>query len=309
MKQRLSIQNLFPRIMFAVVMVPTFMVQGYSQSQPLNTQPFGIGARATALGGAYISEGWDVSSMYWNPAALSFIHHRAISATVLVRESRSLQHFVALPIQISQDQIVAIGTVGSFTGQPWMQPYFTYYGTDIGLAQKLATTVSIGALVNVRYSSLSSTSLWAAAGSLGFFYSPTPAVSYGIVYNGLGWGINYNMTGSRRYLSYEKSLQRTLQVGATLRIPGNSLRRPDVSIAMASESFLGQNEFAYKAGIEILVVEFLTARIGIHREPDGIQTKGGFGIFTKFFQLDYAMSPSGTSGRFHEVSLAIPWSI
>jgi len=303
-------QTLFARVLCVILVVRTFTDQGYGQSsQSASTLAFGIGARATALGGAYISEGWDVTSMYWNPAALSFINHRSISGSIVLRESRSLQHFVTLPIQISQDQIVAVGTVGSLTGEPWMQPYFTYYGTDIAFAQKLATTVSIGALVNVRYSSLSNTSLWAAAGSLGFFYSPTPAVSYGIVYNGLGWGITYNTTGSTRHISYDKNLQRTLQVGATLRIPGNSFRRPDVTIAMASESFLGQSEFAYKAGVEVLLIESLAARIGIHREPDGLQTKGGFGVFTKFFQLDYAMSPSGTSGKFHELSISIPWNI
>jgi len=271
-----------------------------SSQQPL------FGARATAMGDASASEAPDVMSMYSNPASLCYLENYGIAMSAIVDwNSQSLIHSVAVPIRFGPEQAIAIGFSGSHDGNRWVMPQLTVYALDLAVAQILTTSLSIGGDAQVRRASTTASALWTASGSVGTFYSPSADVSYGLVLNNIGWGVNYNSADPPMYLQYDKSPQKSLEISASYRFP-ISTREPVLRLCFASQRLSGDADLIYKAGVEARVVDDLTLRVGDVNSPPFNYINGGIGLAVGRFHIDYAIAPSQSSGRYHQVTICLP---
>jgi hypothetical protein len=191
-------------------------------------------------------------------------------------------------------------------GQQWSQPYFASEGADIGYANRITPTLSVGMLTRIRYSSIAGSSLWSASAAIGLQYYPSPGISYGLVFKDIGSGVVYSYEGAKSLLSYEMNLPRSLTIGSTFHFPSMA-EHPYVSLSMDCELLLGPSQFINKGGIEIEPWRFLALRIGGLTSNAGNILRFGIGLLFSSIQVDYAVSPSLTSERFHQISVSVPF--
>ena len=271
-----------------------------------------VGTRTAALAGADIAEVYDVSGMYQNPATLVFLRRASFMFDHAQGGSGDpLTESIAFPLIYQQAPMLALGFEISHSGYLWESPsQFIRYGCEIGLGVPLASTVGIGALLNLRYLDTDQGALGVAFASLGALYFPSPQVSYGLTFNGLGSDIRTNhATFSNPITKIEEYvLPKSIEIGSSFRFPSSvSLQEPTLAISLASEKFLGENgETLFKGGIELRPVDPIAFRIGYERGGEGDGFKFGLGILFGSVRLDYAHSPNVPTRRvMHHVSLFV----
>lgn len=281
-----------------------------SQTQIGYTTPtLGIGARATALADAYIAETYDVSCMYWNPAALVFLEKSFIVMNHFQEwEHDAMIESIAIPLLKSSNALAisaSVAHLGYIKDSPQGAEFrFIQYGFDIAYARVIVPQLSLGASISMRYGQTKTSHLEVASSSFGLIYSPSPGLSYGVAYNGAGWRIRYSFDGTSTNLHRENQL-RNLQIGATMRFPHSPLNPSVFTLTAASEKNLEEHGLGYKGGLEICPIRFLALRIGYQVEPSRAAAKYGAGLRLEWLQLDYAISPSREYDRFHQLSISI----
>ena len=270
-----------------------------------------IGARAAAFADSYVSDHSDVGAMYWNPASLAFVTRATIVANYALERvygsDNLMTENVVAPIPLDSDWKFAAGFTLSHVGRqgaigsPLSGMSFHQYSIEAGLAKKLSPAFSLGVLVDGKYGRGSSIALGSATSSFGVFYSPIPGLSYGAVFQGVGWGIEYGVVNGNTIPSRVK-LDRSFQMGLSVSIPS----RPGtevVNLSLSNQKVLGVDGIVYKGGIEVIAMNFLALRSGYWVGPNTAAAKFGAGIFVGNFRFDYAASLSELEPRFHEVSL------
>jgi hypothetical protein len=81
------------------------------------------------------------------------------------------------------------------------------------------------------------TALWGGSGSIGFLYAPTPGISYGFVYRGIGRTVQYTFYDTSEALEYGKPRQ-SIMIGTTFWFPALS-GNPYLNISLAAEKIIG----------------------------------------------------------------------
>lgn len=275
-------------IRYGVLVLFSLTVIHAQSIEQLDGMPSGIGARAVALGNSYVAETYDAMAMYWNPAAIVFVQRSSLVDNAAMGPSNELfREDFALPVRIGNEMAVSVGLQGSYFGQRWSNPSAAFHSLDLAFAGKVSPTVSFGALLNTRYSSIYNSSLWTASGTLGAFYFPAPGISYGLAFKGLGWGTNFALQNSLPVIEYQKNLPKSLQIGATIKFP-SYYENPDITLSAADEKILGENLSVYRAGFEYQATRFLALRCGIVRYSAATVLSAGFGITTGRLELDYS---------------------
>jgi hypothetical protein len=284
-----------------------------ASSQPtyrFDTRPLGNGARGMAFADAYSADVSDVNSMYSNPATLCFLQTSSISVSHLHDWTfQTFEENIAAPVQISDGIAAALGlnvtTVGYLHPTPLAGDVrFSHYGVDLGYAMRISPTLSMGAVIGVRYGKADNSPLGSMWVSIGAFYSPTPGLSYGAVFRGIGTGLGYAFENNTTTVEHQQRLPRTFELGAALAFPIKT-REPWIHIALASEKSFPDNENRIKGGFEILPFSFCALRIGYGVGPKTVAARYGIGIRMSWLQLDYAISPSELEEQFDVFSLAI----
>jgi len=264
-----------------------------------------LGARAAALGGAYIAQTLDVASMYWNPGSIMFLQRESVVENTMFATNYAVMHTsVASRVYSDSRFSVAAGFAGTYFGTRWYDPNFTSRGGDICVATKLSPVFSVGMLVNVRYAQSSTNSLWASSGSVGVIYYPTPDISYGLVYEGFGKAFVYNNSPSQLFSLVDEHIPRDLKVGTSFYFPPSSNRVTFV-IAMSTELSLSDRTLRNSAGFEYYPVAPLALRLGFANADSTTVTSFGFGIRLNVIQFDYAFVPMTPTDRYHQLSISI----
>jgi hypothetical protein len=264
----------------------------------------GAGARAAVLSDAY-----DVTSTYWNPAALSFLQKSFVVVNHFQeRDQNAMSENIAIPLLRSTNGL-AIGASVAHLGYRMESPQganfrFIQYGLDIAYARALSRSLSLGVRIGTSYGRTETVQLQVASSSFGLMYSPFPWISYGIAYNGIGWNIRYSYDTTSTSLHRENP-QRSLQISITMRYP-QSLFKPSVlTLTATNERDFRENALRYKAGIEACPVKFLALRIGYQFGPSAAAASYGAGLRFERVQVDYAISPSREVDRFQQLSLSL----
>ncbi|MBI4547758.1 MAG: hypothetical protein HY707_07255 [Ignavibacteriae bacterium] len=281
----------------------------YTQSIILdNSRLFNAGARALGLAEAHVAEAYDVNSMYWNPASLSYLRQYSFVLDHALEVSSNLMNEnISMPLYRTNEQVMAMGLTVNHIGylREGVEANFraVQYGYDVAYSQKLIPTVSIGARVGLRYGHTPSSNVWGVSSSVGIFYSPSQEISYGASFSGLGTGIRYSHNGISTALSTAK-LSRRLQVGASLRYP-SSLKQTIFIISVANEKIFDRAGIRYKGGIEFFPVHFIALRTGYLVDPEVKVAFYGLGIKAGRIRFEYAMSPSKLTNRLYQFSLGL----
>jgi hypothetical protein len=273
---------------------------------------FIIGARAVGLADSYVAESTDPGAMYWNPAALAFIRRPAIvfnyALERIYHQDNIMTENVVLPAFFENDWTMGIGLtlshVGVVTeiGGPVSGLAFQQYGVEIGVAKRITPALSLGVLGSGRYGRTPALALGAASSSIGVFYAPSPEISYGMSFQGIGGGIEYlaiNGVSIPSRAKYEKSFQ----MGLSANIPSREERRV-VTLILSNQKILDKAGVIYKAAVEIVPVRFLMLRTGYWLGPESVAAKFGAGIRVGRIQLDYGGSYTDLEPRSHQLSLS-----
>ncbi|MBI2428657.1 MAG: hypothetical protein HYV29_07670 [Ignavibacteriales bacterium] len=268
---------------------------------------FQYGARAGSFAGAYVSEMYDISSMYWNPSSISQMQRRTIVWNYQQGwNGRSKTELAAFPLTSGYTTSIALGVnaaqllISDKSGNDRMT---AVYGIDCALSFKIAPTFSAGILGSIKTHSMKNGSEWNASSSIGLLYAPSPEISYGMVFSGIGNTISF-VTKDDSIFMVQSQLPKRLHLGLTMRFPSARSERI-FSIILSNDKTFGQTGIRYNGGLEWSLSEFFDLRAGYVVSPTYAGAKYGLGTRTGGIQFDYALSPSTATNRFHEFTFAI----
>jgi hypothetical protein len=276
-----------------------------AQSQPIRVftaEPVLGGARAAALGDAYVSDLNDVNSFYWNPATLAFLKNYSVNANSIIDWKNLVEkNTAAVPYKIDGSNSAALGVAVSYLG------YFRYYNLNLGYAKILSSNLSTGIFVDLHRGDSRTGGYWGGSGTFGFLYAPSPGVSYALVYRGIGRNVRYFFYDAYETLDYVNAT-RSIIIGTTFLFPSVN-RGPYLCIDLAAEKIIGVNKFTSKAGIEFWIASYVALRCGIVSGPTltrgSVATgRGGVGFHIGHIRIDYGITPSVAEEQFHQISIA-----
>jgi hypothetical protein len=277
-------------------------------------------ARAAALADAIAAEATDVTCMYWNPASLSFLQERSVvlnySLERIHGRDNVMNENIALSLIDEKEFAVGLGATYSHVGHieagsPLSGYNFNQGSFDLALAMAPSRFFSIGILSTIRHGRAGSQSTTVVSAVLGMMNYPSPELSYGLVYQGLGDGIEYSFDPSGFQTNPIKMrLPHSLQLGITMRFNGfNTLDvRPTVVVSVATQKMFGTEGFILKGGVEVWPISFLALRIGYWAGTQTVAAKYGCGVRLEQWRLDYGVSPTELEPIFHQVSLSYCFS-
>jgi len=267
-----------------------------------------IGARATALAGALASEAADASCMYWNPAALVGLDKASVlsdyyrsSAEPLWNESLSAVFRPTNDDGFGLGLSLGIARLDNQSTQSDLYPL--QYSADFAYARVITSYTSIGVRAGLQYGHNEKSHMLAGSAAVGLFYFPSPEISYGIVYSGLGTGISYVLSQQSVVLAQEQ-LPQALQIGVSMRFPALNESRSLV-ISLANEKIITESGLLYEGGIEIFLLRGLALRIGYMTGLGISEMRYGFGLIGDKLMVDYAITPAVQTSRLHQVSVSM----
>jgi hypothetical protein len=243
--------------------------------------------------------------MYSNPAAIAFMQRTSISiASTLESQGKFLEHVAVTPLYADRVQALTMGFAQGGFGSMWSKPYFSDYGADVAYARKFGSTFSAGALLSYRDSKGKRKDASAVSTAMGVFYSPTPGISYGFTYAGLGQSLLASYDSTSYSLKQELSPPQAVEIGATWKYPSAG-QRSTVALNFASRKVFGQSQTLYKGGLELSPWRWLALRGGVATEPGTVAFRTGVGFMFSSFRIDYAVSPGPSPDRFHQLTLSV----
>lgn len=270
-----------------------------------------MGARASAMGGAYCAVSEEASAIYWNPAGL--VQIPKLSA-VFMRTQHVADinyQYAAYAHRLSYDSVIGVSAlftdIGSIdntdidsnklgTFSPKDQVFTLSYSKAILEFSDKDMDVSMG--VSAKYiSSKIVESAKSCAGDFGVMTYNFRDIPYrlAVTVTNLGQGMRYDQASN--------PLPLTVKLGAALNPFRNMLFSTDVL-------FPKQNKPNFLFGAELatepneLTRLFIRAGLNAQRLTDGLSGfTAGVGATLHFFSLDYAFVPMGELGYTHKISL------
>jgi hypothetical protein len=273
-----------------------------------------IGARAAALADAVTSQANDATTLYWNPAGLSYLMWMSVPMTVGI-EDFGYQNYavtanVVVPLPAIKNWSFAVGgTTHQFHQSGNASPLrgLSYSQNDLtgGISYRIIPALSLGATIRALVGQSASKSLWALSGSLGLLYEPQPGVSYGLVLHGLGDGVRYPYENPNDLNDiHVGALPRSMQVGLSISFPTTTPESPSLILALANQKIFGESGVVYKLAMEYWPFSAVALRAGYWVGPATVSGKYGAAFRISTFQVDYAISPGKTEPRFHQLTLS-----
>ncbi|MBA4313293.1 MAG: hypothetical protein C0417_11765 [Chlorobiaceae bacterium] len=271
-----------------------------AQSSYFNSRHALIGARAASLADALVAEAYDANTMYSNPAAL--VHLTKSSLVLNHNQERyydGMTENVGLPVRTGFSEAMVFGLSVSHIG--YLKKVSTtntrpfQIGYDFAYAREIMPTFSVGARIGVDYGQAGSTNLLGASASLGICYSPSPEITYGAAFNGIGTGIHYNISGGTTAIRLD-NLPHSLQAGVAMRYPAIP-NQNIVTVAISNEKIFGQTGIQYTGGVEIYPIQFLAIRGGYTVKNLEKSGRIGFGVRSGYGNFDISISPSRSTDQ------------
>jgi hypothetical protein len=269
-----------------------------------------VPARAAALGDSYIAEATDAGDLFGNPATLSFLSEWSLFLSHSIeRKDEMMSENLAVAFPSAGVAGFGLGVSVAHTGYIKDSPRASVkmrvlqYFLGIGYAQKVSSSLSLGGNLGLRRVQSGKFRVTELAPTLGVFYCASPEVGYGLVYSDQGSLLEFTYDSSSAAWKTEH-VQQTLQIGLTLRL---RLWRKDttVTVALANQKNFQVHGITYKGGIEFRPIESLAFRAAYFVTPDVVYPTYGVGLAIGPVRLDYAISPSRPSDRFHEMTAVL----
>ena len=278
------------------ILVLTPNLISYANGPGTTTASFlkiGVGARAAAMGEAFTAVASDGTSLYWNPAGLTQLKTKEISATYNSWFEEIKQGYLSLIFPTSRGTM-GLGTnyvdMGKLEGRDVEgNPTGDFTATDthvfIGYARKFKKSswgLTLGWLQDVIKENKKNTFL----ANIGFLHPLNERLTLGIVTQNIG-----SKLGS-------DPLPLTFKVGAASKSKTLTLA---IDVAKPQD-----DEIYYCLGVEWWLRNTLALRVGYKTNQDiGEGITAGIGLKIRKTSIDYAYVPYGELGITHRVSLRI----
>ena len=258
-----------------------------------NFLKIGVGARAAAMGEAFTAVTDDSTSLYWNPAGLTRLEGRELSAMYNAWFEGIGQGYVSMGFPLLGGTL-ALGAnyvnMGDLEGRDESgNPTGTFKASDldisVGFAGRLGKFL-LGLSGGMLRSTIATDTKTAFLATLGTLVEINESFSVGVVAQNLGTKLGTD------------SLPLILKVGLALELR---------SISMAIDIGKSQDtDLYYCLGVESWIGSMLALRAGYKIGKDvGPGWTAGLGFKTSRFGLDYAYVPYGELGGTHRISLGI----
>ncbi len=301
---------------FLIIILAGGLLLGFTANNYAGDQSIGaiflnepVGARAAAMGEAFVGVAEDANTVFWNPAGM--VHIRNIE--LLVVHTEFIQNFrdeyFAFSLPLSARDAIGINGFFSYTSQlekatslhSELQS-FNAYDAYLSLAwsRALAKHFSAGLSLKVIYQVIDSYSAWTMAGDLSFLMTGiVPDMTVGLTLKNLGMPIIFiekahplPMIGEVgvSYWLLNKDLLLTLDMCKPF--------RQEMSFKFGTEYNFGKIIFL-RAGYKYL-------QFGNDLGPlSGLTC--GLGAEISDYKLDYAFTPYADLGNVHRVSVTFPF--
>lgn len=281
------------------------------------------GVRSTALASSTIADYTELSSVYLNPAILSFVRNmkRVEFNSSQNWDNNLMQQNLTLPFLAVNRHRVTLQTGFLHRGLDSVNPPFTELESsphlnlsrfDLAYAYSISPTVSMGALYSASFAYNSDSDLMTNLASFGVMYAPSKSISYGVAFRGLGEHVGYRIAGSNVTELFKDNSTEILEVGGTLNYPIDT-DKTYFSLSIANQKQFGVSGLWYKMGLELNLnisdKPFqIQVRNGIIMHPDNniYAPTSGLGLNIGKFSLSYSISP-GTQldERFQQLGFII----
>lgn len=285
----------------------------------------GPGARATAMGDAFVGLADDVTAIYWNPAGLQNLSQKEVSFMHDMWFQSITYDYAALAWPFKGFGVIGMNVVLLNTGSPITQTTvnssfspgsssFFVDSTSSVTASDMLISFSyaraldsqedwkIGGTFKMISQTLAGTSASAFACDVGLLVrSAVEGLSLGLVFQNLGTQITMQQEGY--------SLPTSAKAGTSWKIPSQNV----TFVMDATQSIYNQTRL--NGGLEYDTKRFMDIilRGGYRLELGGGDVDvvsgltAGFGINLFGMQTDYAFEPFGELGNTHSVSLTYKW--
>lgn len=277
------------------------------------------GSRPVGMGGAFAGLANDINTIFWNPAGLT---------TVNTRELTAMQHFSFVDInnqsigyaQRANQFVWGASFLGSFTEierriGPSETPDSTVtvggFATGVSLAYPLDTMASIGGTAKLISQQLDIQNIYGIGADLGLILR--------LIDNHLGVGLTIQNAG---VLSGEENLPMALRAGLAYRIWDQSDTQtedvmPTTDIwAFVADAYLPLIDAnpSFHLGVERWFYNSIATRVGyrvgLNDNPNdglsfglGVRRSGMDSLANIDFQFDYAFVPDAYVGDSHRISV------
>ena len=271
-----------------------------------------VGARSTAMGGAFVGLSDDAAALYFNPAGLIQTETKRFFTTYNnyitdiqsgflgyvhpysenTRLGASIYYFNYGSFTKTDDQGIDLGTFGA-----------SDFAIAISLAQKINTQFSLGATGKLIYEKIDGYSSDALALDLGILYiSRDNRTRIG----GVGQNIGTQLKGHTK--SHKDPLPASVKLGISHR-----MREIPLIVALdAAKPF--DNDIFFNLGGEFTALKPLYLRLGWSSFGKNFKTDSdkddwagfaaGFGVTWKVYRFDYAFSSYADLGGVHKISIS-----
>ncbi len=271
-----------------------------------------VGARASGMGGAYVSVADDASAVFWNPAGIAKITGNVVS----------INHMM-MPADIAFDQATYVFQLGFIPGSFAVNAraltmddmprttvyrptgdgtYFDAGDMSFGLTygRSLTDKFAVGGTINIVRSGLDE------------YTAQSNTVDFGTIYDtgfrSIKIGMCISNAGSEmKYIERDVKMPILFRVGMSMNLYQNG---PHSVLSAAEFSHPPDNAERMNAGAEYAFQDFFFARGGYNfgYDSDGLAFGAGFKFPVSgaaVGRLDYAYTDWGTLGGLHRISMEL----
>lgn len=270
----------------------------------------GVGARALAMGGAFVAAASDATAAYWNPAGLSLIDNLQI-CTIHATQS-SLQNYDFVNIAFNSQDIgsyafsyVRLGVDGIIqTGPSGPTSIGTLSDTEqvemISGGWKLGNQFALGGTIKFLENNAGPSSAFGFGSDIGLLYKPIKELSFGVTAH--DWTGGSFIQWQNTPTNPTQVLAPSLTIGTCFtkelgkRVSENGIMIPDSTITAdfdVSTLYASQGLNTYHFGVEYWYRQFVAIRGGLQSngfqfDSDDLTLSAGIGVWVYLFEFDYA---------------------
>ena len=259
-----------------------------------NFLKIGVGARATAMGGAFTAISDDGTALYWNPAGLAQIERTELSTMYNMHFVEIKQGYLSLAFPLLGGMTgvgvnyVDMGTMEGrdVEGNPTGEFGASDIQASLAYANKVSPKLMLGISAGMLQDTIADDKITAYSGNVGLLFKATESTSVSLVCQNIGSKLG------------EDPLPLTYRGGVAVRLKSINIEA-DVVKAIDDDMY-------YCAGLEWWIGNVLALRAGYRTGQDtgsGISYGAGFKIGK--ISLDYAHVPYGDLGNIQRISLGI----
>jgi outer membrane protein OmpA-like peptidoglycan-associated protein len=275
----------------------------------------GVGARAVAMGEAYVAISDDVSAVNWNPSGLAQLKYPEVTAMhVFWFEDIFFDHIawaLPLPVGVAGVSLVYLNGGSLLRSDPGDTPddpdRGSFSAADIGFTGGYGfafnESMFLGANIVLFSETIDSQSSLGWAMDLGFMYKlPWEGLTLGAVLQNLGPATRVAEEYFRLPINFKVGLSYYLRSDILLSLDYNQLLEQEGEIALGVE-YRFEEIIAIRAGYSYqgkIDNADLYSGFGTNA-VSGISA--GMGVYYENFRLDYAFVPYGFLGSAHRIAL------